>query len=134
MFEALAAMSTGKVVILGITAVLVAGILFVLVVATAAILGPGRRAVEGAMRAVPNFSGEETPRGVPMSLKILGIGVMFLTVGLGVVIAAVIPNLTGWAVFGIVLLAAGIGLLLFYLVVAKFEKTTPSPRSAEEVD
>jgi len=86
------------------------------------------------MRAVPNLSGEETPRGVPMSLKILGIGVMFLTVGLGVVIAAVIPNLTGWAVFGIVLLAAGIGLLLFYLVVAKFEKTTPSPRSAEEVD
>ena len=134
MFEALAAMSTGKVVILGITAVLVAGILFVLVVATAAILGPGRRAVEGAMKAVPNLSGEEAPRRVPTSLKILGIGVMFLMVGLGVVIAAAIPSLTGWGMFGVTLLAAGIGLLLFYLVVAKFEKMTPPPRSAEEAD
>lgn len=134
MFEALAAMSTGKVVILGITAVLVSGILFVLVVATAAILGPGRRAVEGAMKAVPNLSGEETPRRIPTSVKILGVGVTFLMVGLGVVIAAAVPTLTGWGMFGIILFAAGIGLLLFYLVVAKHEKKAPLPRSAEEAD
>ncbi|HNZ39945.1 MAG TPA: hypothetical protein PK251_04660 [Candidatus Latescibacteria bacterium] len=134
MFEALAAMSTGKVVVLGITTVLVVGILFVLVVATAALLGPGKQALRIAHKAVPNLSGEESPRRIPTSVKILGVGVMFLMVGLGVVIAAAVPSLTGWGMFGVILLAAGIGLLLFYLFVAKFEKMTPPPRSAEEAD
>ncbi len=125
MFEALAAMSTGKVVVLGITTVLVVGILFILVVATAAVLGPGKQALRIAHKAVPNLSGEETPRGIPTSVKILGVGVMFLMVGLGVVVAAAIPTLTGWGMFGIILLAAGLGLLLFYLVVAKHERKTP---------
>jgi hypothetical protein len=132
MFEALAAMSTGKVVVLGITTVLVFGILFVLIVATSAILGPGKTAVRGAMKAVPNLSGEETPKRIPTSVRILGVGVMFLTLGLGVVLGAAIPTLTGCGMFGVILLAGGIGLMLFYLVVAKHEKKFPRSRNSED--
>lgn len=131
MFEALAAMSTGKVVVLGITTVLVAGILFVLVVATTALLGPGKQALRLANKAVPNIGGVEIPRSMPTSVKILGFGLMLLLVGLGVVIAAAIPTLTGWGMFGIILLAAGIGLLLFYLIVARHEKIAQGEKHGE---
>ncbi|MCD6169602.1 MAG: hypothetical protein J7J76_03490 [Candidatus Latescibacteria bacterium] len=123
--EALATMTTGKLIALGIFGVIALGIIVGAIIATSAVLGPGRRAVGGALR-------EE--KRMPTSIRVLGWGICLLSVGLGIIMAMyVLPSLSAWGIIGMALLCGGLGLVVFYLIASRREKfpENKAPESAE---
>ncbi len=126
MMESLATMSIWKLIVLGAFGIAVLLFIILLTLGTAAILGPGMHAVRGAMSVLPRH---ERPR-MPVSVRVLGAGVVFLAVGLGMVLTlALFPNIGGWAMFGVLMLCLGIGLVAFYLVASRAERESPGRRS-----
>lgn len=123
MMEALASMSIWKLLVLGVFGFLGLILVMVLVLGVAAILGPGIHAVHGAMSVLP-----KTPRpAMPVSVRVLGAGIVFLSLGLGVVVAlALLPSLGGWGMFGAIMLSVGVGLVLFYTIASRAKKESPT--------
>jgi len=116
MFDALAAMSTGKVVALTVFGALALIVIIGAAIALSAILGPGMVAVRGEHGVKPR-------RPMSASARVLGVGIVLLAVGVGILLGALAASVLGaWGMFGIVIISAGIGLVLFYLVVARAEK------------
>ncbi len=123
--EALATMTTGKLIALGIFGVIALGIIVGAIIATSAVLGPGRRAVGGVFH-----EGER----MPTYIRVLGWGICLLSVGLGIIMAIyVLPSVSAWGIIGMVLLCGGLGLVVFYLIASRREKSpeNKTPESAE---
>jgi len=59
---------------------------------------------------------------IPLSARLLGLGIVFLAVGAGIVVTLVIPITTGWGIFGALLVSCGLGLVLFYFITSKAEQ------------
>jgi len=134
MMEALAAMSTWKLIALGLFGTIALLFIGIIVLGTVAILGPGMRAVHGAMGAIQNLGEKRQRPKMPISVRVLGVGIVFLAVGLGIVIALVaLPAVGGWGMFGVLMLSIGAGLVIFYLIAAKTEKQAEGADQAHQV-
>lgn len=129
MMEALAAMSVWKLIALGIFGIFALILLMVLILGAAAILGPGMRAVHGIASFLPKH---EHRRTTPPT-HVLGAGIVFLAVGLGIVLAlALLPTIGGWGMFGVLMLSIGVGLIGFYAVASKAEREQQNAAPSEE--
>ena len=144
MWDALAVMSTGKLIALGVLGFIVLIVVSAAIVALAAILGPGIFAGPGRV-GTGRWSGgapRETPQQrppMPISVRVLGFGIVFVAVGLGIVLSLLIAPAAGfWGAAGAVVLCAGLGLIVFYVMAEKAEKAererqlmTPSAEPTE---
>ena len=141
MWDALAVMSTGKLIALGVLGFIALIIVSAVIVALAALLGPGIFAGPGRVRT-GRWSGggptEAVARRPPtlVSIRVLGFGIVFLAVGLGIVLSLLVVSAAGfWGMVGAVVLCAGLGLIVFYVIASKAEKeredVTASPEPTE---
>ncbi len=107
--EALATMGVGKLIVVGIFGILALILIVGLIIAVAAVLGPGMQ---------KRGAGATPARSV--SVRVLGFGIVSLTIGSGIVVSIyALPMVTTWGTIGVVFLSAGIGLVIFYLVASR---------------
>ena len=118
--ELLANIGTGKLIVLGILVLIILTIIVGAIVATAAVLGPGREAVRGT-----SVRKEVTKplRTMPVSTRILGWGIVLSALGLGILVALyLLPEVSVLGVIGTGLAFGGMGLVAFYLIASKKER------------
>ncbi len=126
--ESLAMIGTGKLILTGIFGIFALVLIVALVVGTAAVLGPGM------LHVTRKKTGEPGQKTMPVSVRVLGFGIVFLAIGLGIVLSIyLLPMVTTWGTVGMVLLSGGIGLIIFYLIASRVEKrheeVSPVPES-----
>ena len=123
--EGLAAMSIGKLILLGVLALIVGIPALVLLIAV--IIAP--------VAIISNNPpwGQKSIRGERMKpqIRTLGWGIFFIAFGAGI-LAAVALNLQFWGIAGIALLFGGISLIIFYFIAAKSERRTNFLKKDEE--
>ena len=118
--ELLANIGTGKLIVLGILVLIILTIIAGAIVATAAVLGPGREAVRDT-----SVRKEVTKplRTMPVSTRILGWGIVLSALGLGILVALyLLPEVSVLGVIGTGLAFGGMGLVAFYLIASKKER------------
>lgn len=119
--ELLANIGTGKLIVLGILVLIVLTIIGGAIVGMAAVLGPGREAVRGT-----SVRKEVTKplRTMPVSTRILGWGIVLSALGLGILVALyLLPEVSILGIVGTGLAFGGGGLVVFYLIASKRERT-----------
>jgi len=109
--------SIWKLLVVGVFGLIALVLAAVFVLGIAAILGPGMRAVSGALSRPT-----DKPRRMRPSTRILGFGVVSLVTGLGIVLAFALYPAIGWEMVGVVLLSFGLGLVVFYAIASRTEK------------
>jgi len=110
-------MSTGKVITLALTS-------GVVLIALAGIAIP--------LSAVLSDKWGPRKERMPVSTRVLGFGIVFVSIGLGIVLAPVIaPSGGTWGMLGAVLLAGGIGLIVFFAIASRIEKDQPTEQTGE---
>lgn len=125
LLEALAAMSVGKLILLG-TLSLIVGI-------------PALIILLGTIIAVTAIVSDNAPWGkgggvresISLKTRALGWGIFFLAVGVGIIVA-VASSMQIWGIAGIALLFGGIGLIIFYFIAARTERKKILPSEEEE--
>lgn len=76
---------------------------------------------------------EDDGKGIPVSARVLGLGILFLSLGAGVMLTLIIPITSGWAIFGTLLLTFGVGLIIYYVVASRAE-SPQRPDAGERED
>ena len=120
MLEALVAMSIGKLILLGVLALIVGIPALVLLVGMV---------VGSALFLSPNppwkdkWNGERTRKSISLKTRALGWGMFFIAVALGILVA-VASNVQIWGMVGFALLFGGIALIIFYFIASKTERKT----------
>ena len=123
------AMSIGRLIVLGIFGLLALTLIALIIVGTAAVLGPGISAVRDY---APGRNRSDRKR-MPVSTRVLGFGIVFLAIGLGVLAGVYgVADVTLWGIVGMVLLFGGIGLILFYFIASKAEKQTTIAQTEDQ--
>lgn len=126
LLEALAAISVGKLILLGALGLIVGIPALVLVVGMV---------ISFALFLSPNppwsKHGVRVRESMPLKTRTLGWGIFFLAVGLGIIVA-VASNVQIWGIAGIALLFGGIGLIIFYFIAARTERKEILPNEEEE--
>lgn len=126
LLEALAAISVGKLILLGFLSLIVGIPVIVLlvgmVIVVTAVISDNAPWGKHRMRVRESIS---------LKTRALGWGIFFLAVGLGI-LAAVASNVQVWGIAGIALLFSGIGLIIFYFVAARTERKKTLPNEEEE--
>jgi len=117
LLEALAAMSVGKLILLGALGLIV-GI-------------PALTILLGTVIVVTAIISDNAPWGkhgmgvrgsISLKTRALGWGIFFLAVGLGIIVAVASKVMFTWGIAGIALLFGGIGLIIFYFIAARTER------------
>ena len=113
LLEALAAMSVGKLILLGALALTVGipalGILAWMVTEVAGALSPNRK------------QGIRIRESISPKTRALGWGIFFLALGLGILVA-IAADVQIWGIVGLALLFGGISLIIFYFIAVKSER------------
>ena len=126
LLEALAAISVGKLILLGALGLIVGIPALVLVVGMV---------ISFALFLSPNppwgKHGVRVRESMSLKTRTLGWGIFFLAVALGILVA-VASNVQIWGMAGLALLFGGIGLIIFYFVAARSERKENLPNEEEE--
>ena len=126
-------MSAGVLAVIGIFAVLIIGLLGLTAVGVM-FLRKGLQIKDGSGDNI-RIGGSEPGIGMPVPTKILGWGIVFIAIGVGLLIGIYgFAEITIWGILGMGLLFGGIGLIVFYLVARRNGKTngaTEATQSAE---
>ncbi len=116
LLEVLAAMSIGKLILLGVLALII-GIPVLVIVLIFMIVAPIAIISKSLPWSEKSIRGER----IMPKIRILGWGIFFIAFGAGIS-AAIALNLQFWGIAGITLLSGGIGLIIFYFIAAKSER------------
>ena len=120
--ELLANIGTGKLIVLGIVGIIALFIIFLIITGTAAVLGPGRMAVRGT--PARKEAAVEPSKPMPVPTRILGWGIVLSALGLGILVALyLLPEVSILGIVGTGLAFGGGGLVVFYLIASKRERT-----------
>ena len=110
--------SAGTLAVIGIFSVLIIGLLGLTAVGVM-FLRKGLQIKDGSGDNI-RIGGSEPVIGMPVSTKILGWGIVFIAIGVGLLIGIYgLAEISVWGLVGLGLLFGGIGLIVFYLVAAR---------------
>jgi uncharacterized membrane protein HdeD (DUF308 family) len=119
LLEALAAMSVGKLILLGLLALIVGIPVLIFLVGTVIAI----TAIIGLSDNPPwGKHGISVREKISLKTRALGWGIFFLAVGLGIIVAVASKVTLIWGIAGIALLFGGIGLIIFYFIAARTER------------
>jgi len=125
MWQAITSMSTERLIVMGVFVVIALSIAVGGIRGLAALLwGPF---TFGRFHGIEKVREAELRRVLlPASVRLLGFGIVLVAIGAGILLEIyVLPYVGGWAMAAVLLIAAGIGFILFFLVATILERREP---------
>lgn len=122
--------SAGTLAVIGIFSVLIIGLLGLTAVGVM-FLRKGLQIKDGSGDNI-RIGGSEPGVGMPIPTKILGWGIVFIAIGVGLLIGIYgLAEISVWGILGMALLFGGIGLIVFYLVARRNGKANGATTATE---
>ena len=116
--ETLAAISIGRLILLGILGIIALALFMCIIVGTAAVSGGGK-----GWYGTRRTEERGTRRPMEVSTRVIGWGIALVAFGLGILAGIYgVSEASVWGIAGMALLFGGIGLIFFYFIAVRRER------------